>query len=331
MTTHTRIFYLAALLIFFNLKLPAQTFLDKSKWDLFKNYDFNAGDPPLSNDWAFTFPTFNDLHQWDPTYNSCNDPNNVYIQDGILHVRMQNASPPVACDGNTYNYTSGMLRSKYSEPSCSLGTGGYLYGMFEIRCKMAKGAGMYSAFWLSGHDAWPPEIDVFEYNGRYPKLFFSTDHWFTDHCAGSTPNCSNNITINNTNKNITMPSGWGLVPDQLLTIYYFDSAIPGIDVNKKIEGKIISYNNATGACSLSVISTTGTGSYTSWRVCCERGACNCTTFHEKQTAYGQDDEYHTYTLIWTPTELSWFFDGKEIRDHIYFLGSNLIRQIISPI
>lgn len=47
-----------------------------------------------------------------------------------------------------------------------------LYGHFEIKAKMAGGAGSWPAFWLlPADDSWPPEIDVFEYLGRMPKSF----------------------------------------------------------------------------------------------------------------------------------------------------------------
>ena len=62
------------------------------------------------------------------------------------------------------------------------GRPGYMYGMFEIRCKLPPTRNSYSSFWLSGN-WWPPEIDVFEIcdygaPGDHNK-FFSSVHWDT--------------------------------------------------------------------------------------------------------------------------------------------------------
>jgi beta-glucanase (GH16 family) len=43
------------------------------------------------------------------------------------------------------------------------------YGYFEIRSKNPKGAATWPAFWLTGANKWPPEIDIFEMYGRKGK------------------------------------------------------------------------------------------------------------------------------------------------------------------
>lgn len=40
------------------------------------------------------------------------------------------------------------------------------YGYFEIRSKNPQGAATWPAFWLTGANKWPPEIDIFEMYGR---------------------------------------------------------------------------------------------------------------------------------------------------------------------
>lgn len=52
------------------------------------------------------------------------------------------------------------------------------YGYFETREKLAIGGVKYwPAFWLSGTDTWPPEIDVFELMGDNSSYFTMTLHW----------------------------------------------------------------------------------------------------------------------------------------------------------
>ncbi|MBR1092283.1 glycoside hydrolase family 16 protein [Bradyrhizobium manausense] len=55
-----------------------------------------------------------------------------------------------------------------------------LYGHFEIKAKLPKGAGLWPAFWLLPLDqTWPPEIDVFEFLGRQPRSLYQSFHWRT--------------------------------------------------------------------------------------------------------------------------------------------------------
>lgn len=52
------------------------------------------------------------------------------------------------------------------------------YGYFETREKLPPGGIKYwPAFWLSGKDSWPPEIDVFELMGQDSSYFTMTLHW----------------------------------------------------------------------------------------------------------------------------------------------------------
>ena len=52
------------------------------------------------------------------------------------------------------------------------------YGYFETKIKVApRGAKYWNAFWLSGTDTWPPEIDVFELMGDDSSYITMTLHW----------------------------------------------------------------------------------------------------------------------------------------------------------
>lgn len=63
-------------------------------------------------------------------------------------------------DGVNYHprYAVGLLRSVKS----------FGYGDFELKCILPKGRGLWSAFWLTHTETWPPEIDVFE---SYSNVF----------------------------------------------------------------------------------------------------------------------------------------------------------------
>lgn len=53
-----------------------------------------------------------------------------------------------------------------------------IYGYFETREKLPPGGLRYwPAFWLSGTNYWPPEIDVFELMGNDSSYFTMTLHW----------------------------------------------------------------------------------------------------------------------------------------------------------
>ncbi|WP_161602324.1 glycoside hydrolase family 16 protein [Tautonia marina] len=52
------------------------------------------------------------------------------------------------------------------------------FGVFEMRARIAKGKGLWPAFWLLPCDhSWPPEIDVMEVLGKSPETVVSTLHF----------------------------------------------------------------------------------------------------------------------------------------------------------
>lgn len=63
------------------------------------------------------------------------------------------------------------------------------YGYVEMRAKLPKGRGLWSAFWLLHHhdDRQRPEIDVVEYIGHQPDLLYQTYHWVDGWSARRTP------------------------------------------------------------------------------------------------------------------------------------------------
>ena len=105
--------------------------LDPNIWRKMNNYD-HGGEPQMYT----------------------NRPKNARVEDGSLVIE---------CHKEFYKdhqYTSGYVDLKKD----------YQFGYFEIRCKQPLGKGLWPAFWFSNatstDDGWPPEIDVFETNGK---------------------------------------------------------------------------------------------------------------------------------------------------------------------
>jgi hypothetical protein len=208
-------------LIGFANQVYAQEFLDNSHWTLVANEEFNTSIADLQTRWKLTSGIPTDLKpNW---YTPVADPNNVRLANGYIYFETQKLVSPITVNGNTYLYSVGDIQSLANDvPACDLySTSGYLYGMYEIRCKLPKKAGQYTAFWMHGK-GWPPEIDVFEHNARFHDYFFSTAHYGTN----------------------ADPQEWG-------DSYYYP--------------------------------------------------------------FDLTDDFHTWTLVWTPAKLIWFFDGQELK------------------
>lgn len=62
-----------------------------------------------------------------------------------------------------FNYTSGAVSTNFQ----------YLYGYFEIKCKIPAGKGLWPAFWLLGDGG---EIDVFEFEGAHTNIIHTNWH-----------------------------------------------------------------------------------------------------------------------------------------------------------
>jgi len=94
---------------------------------------------------------------------------NIYIEDGKLHIRALNESY------GTRNYTSARIRTK--------GKADFLYGKFEIRAKLPEGQGLWPAIWMlpteNVYGGWPQsgEIDIMELVGHEPDVVHGTIHY----------------------------------------------------------------------------------------------------------------------------------------------------------
>jgi len=70
------------------------------------------------------------------------------------------------------------------------------YGYVEMRAKLPKGRGLWSAFWLlhQNENDRRPEIDVVEYIGQQPNTVFNTYHYYEGWNLRSTPSFEANDT-----------------------------------------------------------------------------------------------------------------------------------------
>ena len=211
----------------------AQVSINKANWNIAFQDEFD--DPstigPNSTKWSngYSFgtldtPVLSQLHYatWD----------NIHVHDGVADFIVRDiSSNPIYHNGTPYNYTTGAITSKFddvassgcqanSDPTVGIGNRGFLYGMFEIRCRLPKGNGQFAAFWMYGASI---ESDVFEFEGNTPNLIKSNQHYPT------TP------------------------------------------------------------------------------------ATSCQTGYTKVSPGDLTEDYHVYTLVWTPTAMTYFLDGREIR------------------
>lgn len=84
----------------------------------------------------------------------------VFVRDGILY--LQNRYAPKSFRHGDSNivipYGTGLINTFWSKQ--------FTYGYFSIRSKNPPGPATWPAFWLTGKNNWPPEIDIFEMYGR---------------------------------------------------------------------------------------------------------------------------------------------------------------------
>jgi beta-glucanase (GH16 family) len=109
------------------------------------------------------------------------DPDNIAVMDGALHLTVRQEDGPVACGGTAPRwYTSGMVSTTPA------GGGGFAqtYGRYEIRARVtgAKVAGLHEAIWMYPVEPqwvwpWSGEIDIAEIYHRYPDRAIPYVHY----------------------------------------------------------------------------------------------------------------------------------------------------------
>lgn len=117
---------------------------------------------------------------------------NVFNSDGklVLCVKEEIYSCPASAvnqwmcarqyyTGKPYNYTSGEVDTYYQD---------FLYGYYEIKCKLPAGVGFWPAFWTFQKEGYPyNEIDVFEMDGRDIYTMGTNVHWLPTGNHGDMP------------------------------------------------------------------------------------------------------------------------------------------------
>jgi len=87
----------------------------------------------------------------------------TWVKSELPEWRQASALP----DQFTIPIAAGMVSSKQS----------WQYGWFEAWIKLPKGTPYWPAFWLTGKNSWPPEIDIFEAYSQFGNRYESKT-WF---------------------------------------------------------------------------------------------------------------------------------------------------------
>ena len=84
----------------------------------------------------------------------------VFVKNGVLFLQNRYAPKkfPSGDTGITIPYGTGLINTAPSRT--------FQYGFFAIRSKNPSGPATWPAFWLTGKNNWPPEIDIYEMYGE---------------------------------------------------------------------------------------------------------------------------------------------------------------------
>lgn len=140
--------------------------------------EFNYQGAPSSSNWSYELGTGNGGWGNNELQTYTNRLDNSIVQDGMLKITAKRESY------NGSDFTSARLVSRDKAD--------FKYGYFEVSAKLAGGVGAWPAIWMMPTDSvygyWPNsgEIDIMEYQGRYPNYVFSTLHTYKNHGSGIT-------------------------------------------------------------------------------------------------------------------------------------------------
>jgi beta-glucanase (GH16 family) len=103
----------------------------------------------------------------------------VSVSDGKLKIRLKREAVGAYLfnpEGtkqtyHSFEFTCGMVNSRHAFEQSQ--------GYFEARIRAPRGKGYWPAFWLLSGNSWPPEIDIFEMQGRDTRLIHFANHFGT--------------------------------------------------------------------------------------------------------------------------------------------------------
>jgi beta-glucanase (GH16 family) len=148
-------------------------------WKMIFHDDFDGNSLDTSK-WTtcyFNFKVGKDDCDHDQGERELYQPANVSVSNGILTLSAEKKSVDAA-NGQTYDYTSGMISTGPSSSSGRDTRFSFKYGYIEMRAKVPSGQGLWPAFWtLPTNLSWPPEIDVFEIIGNAPDVINMHYHY----------------------------------------------------------------------------------------------------------------------------------------------------------
>ena len=139
------------------------TEIDKTKWD----FEHGTGSYGPDGTWLAGFGN-NELQFYTKR------PENVYVKDGMLHIRATKEQYKGA------GYTSARMKTRKGDKSALFNK---LYGRFEFRAKLPLGKGLWPAIWMLPQEekfgGWAAsgEIDILEARGQEPNKVLGTLHY----------------------------------------------------------------------------------------------------------------------------------------------------------
>lgn len=240
-----RKFFVFVIIFCCSIATSAQYKINKKLWKVVFEDEFRDSTSIVLNNWHSSYTWGKQMQPIDSIYfNTYTTTTNILTKDDLLFLYTHKIDEPIQAANNfRYYYTNAVLRSKGEDfpninPTGDTIPGGYLYGMFEISCRLPKAYGQFPAFWLCGNNSWPPEIDIFEYhNGKEGQRVSTSVHW------------------NN--------------PDYL-------SLSDSLKKSTKIAHNLVQQD-------------------------------------DYYKFYDYTAQFHTFNLVWTPTRISWFYDGQELK------------------
>ncbi|HEY3993382.1 MAG TPA: glycoside hydrolase family 16 protein [Ktedonobacteraceae bacterium] len=140
-------------------------------------FDGNSLDTSKWTTCYFNFKVGNNGCDHDQNERELYQPDNVSVSNGILTLSAEKKTVNAA-NGQTYDYTSGMITTGPTSGSSNNTRFSFKYGYMEMRAKVPSGQGLWPAFWtLPTNLSWPPEIDVFEILGNAPNVINMHYHY----------------------------------------------------------------------------------------------------------------------------------------------------------